>query len=111
MLVFARRFADIKSHSRGPSRLAPATHEVSLASELSFITRLVRLPGVRKVQGWVTSMSLANIKYVLFISALALLGCFTILNQIFISGLKTQALEINDKEARLYAVAIAEQLN
>lgn len=47
----------------------------------------------------------------MFVSALVLLACFTILNQIFISSLKGQALQINDKEARLYAVAIAEQLN
>lgn len=76
-----------------------------------FITRALRIPGIRKVRGWLTSLSLANIKYILFTSALALLGCFTVLNQIFISTLETQALEINDKEARLYAVAIAEQLN
>ena len=66
---------------------------------------------LRKFQGWLTSLSLANIKYILFTSALALLLCFTILNQVFISNLERQALDINDKEARLYAVAIAEQLN
>ena len=69
------------------------------------------LPPLRQLRGWLTSLSLANIKYVLFTSALALLACFTILNQIFISNLRSQALQINDKEARLYAVAIAEQLN
>src|SRR4051812_8543423 len=83
-----------------------------MASDRSFPTQVLQLlPQMRKLQGWMTSLSLANIKYILFTSALALLGCFTILNQIFISGLQTQALEINDKEARLYAVAIAEQLN
>lgn len=82
-----------------------------MAAESSFATRMLRIPPVRNLQGWLTSLSLANIKYILFISALALLACFTILNQIFISNLETQALEINDKEARLYAVAIAEQLN
>lgn len=66
---------------------------------------------MRRFNGWLTTLSLANIKYVMFVSALALLACFTILNQIFISSLKGQALQINDKEARLYAVAIAEQLN
>ena len=76
-----------------------------------FITRALRLPGVRRVRSWLTSLTLANIKYILFTSALALLGCFTILNQVFISTLESQALEINDKEARLYAVAISEQLN
>ncbi|MDB5103832.1 MAG: integral rane sensor signal transduction histidine kinase [Fibrobacteres bacterium] len=83
-----------------------------MASDRSFQTRLLQLlPPMRKLQGWVTSLSLANIKYILFTSALALLACFTILNQIFISNLESQALQINDKEARLYAVAIAEQLN
>jgi nitrogen-specific signal transduction histidine kinase len=83
-----------------------------LAAEIKFPTRFLRLlPQLGKLSGWFTSLSLANIKYILFTSALALLGCFTILNQIFISNLESQALEINEKEARLYAVAISEQLN
>jgi len=82
-----------------------------LASDQSFATRAIQILKLRKLKGWLTSLSLANIKYVMFASALALLACFTILNQIFISSLESQALEINDKEARLYAVAIAEQLN
>lgn len=83
-----------------------------MAAEINFPTRFLRLlPPLRKLRGWVTNLSLANIKYILFTSALALLACFTILNQIFISNLESQALQINDKEARLYAVAIAEQLN
>jgi two-component sensor histidine kinase len=81
-----------------------------LASDFSSIGKLLRAP-VLRFQGWLTSLTLANIKYILFTCALALLLCFTILNQIFISNLETQALDINDKEARLYAVAIAEQLN
>jgi two-component sensor histidine kinase len=82
-----------------------------MAADLSFPTRIFHLPPLRKLRGWVTTLSLANIKYILFTSALALLACFTVLNQIFISNLESQALQINDKEARLYAVAIAEQLN
>jgi two-component sensor histidine kinase len=83
-----------------------------MGAEIKFPTRFLRLvPPLRKLRGWVTSLSLANIKYILFTSALALLACFTILNQIFISNLESQALEINEKEARLYAVAISEQLN
>jgi two-component sensor histidine kinase len=83
-----------------------------MASDRSFPTRFFQLlPPLRRLKGWVTTLSLANIKYILFTSALALLACFTILNQIFISNLQSQALQINDKEARLYAVAIAEQLN
>ena len=83
-----------------------------MASDRSFPTRFFRLlPPLRRLKGWMTTLSLANIKYILFTSALALLACFTILNQIFISNLQSQALQINDKEARLYAVAIAEQLN
>ncbi len=83
-----------------------------MAAEIKFPTRFLRLlPPLRKLRGWVTSLSLANIKYILFTSALALLACFTILNQIFISNLESQALQINEKEARLYAVAISEQLN
>jgi two-component sensor histidine kinase len=83
-----------------------------MASDRSFPTRFLRLlPPLRRLKGWMTTLSLANIKYILFTSALALLACFTILNQIFISNLQSQALQINDKEARLYAVAIAEQLN
>ena len=82
-----------------------------MRSPLPYISRFIRLPPFRSLQGWLTSLSLANIKYILFTSALAMLACFTILNQVFISNLETQALEINDKEARLYAVAIAEQLN
>ncbi|HKP96356.1 MAG TPA: ATP-binding protein [Fibrobacteria bacterium] len=83
-----------------------------MPSDRSFPARIFHLlPPMRRLQGWLTSLSLANIKYILFTSALALLACFTILNQIFISNLESQALQINDKEARLYAVAIAEQLN
>ncbi len=82
-----------------------------MPSDRSFPTRVFQLPPMRKLRSWLTSLSLANIKYILFTSALALLACFTILNQVFISSLRSQALEINDKEARLYAVAIAEQLN
>jgi two-component sensor histidine kinase len=83
-----------------------------MGAEIKFPTRFLRLiPPLRKLRGWVTSLSLANIKYILFTSALALLACFTILNQIFISNLESQALQINEKEARLYAVAISEQLN
>lgn len=83
-----------------------------MAVEIKFPTRFLRLlPPLGKLRGWVTSLSLANIKYILFTSALALLACFTILNQIFISNLESQALQINEKEARLYAVAISEQLN
>lgn len=83
-----------------------------MAAEISFPTRFLRLlPPLRRLRGWVTSLSLANIKYILFTSALALLGCFTILNQIFISNLESQAVQINEKEARLYMVAISEQLN
>ena len=82
-----------------------------MATDQSFATRAIRILKLKKLRGWLTTVSLANVKYVMFASALALLACFTILNQIFISSLKSQALEINDKEARLYAVAIAEQLN
>lgn len=53
----------------------------------------------------------SKVKYGLFTAALFLLLCFTVLNQFFLSSLEKQALEINDKEARLYAVAIAEQLS
>ncbi len=82
-----------------------------MAADQSFATRAIQILRLHKLKGWLTSLSLANIKYVMFTSALALLACFTILNQIFISSLENQALEINNKEARLYAVAIAEQLN
>jgi hypothetical protein len=77
----------------------------------SFLSKTLPVRVVRKFQGWLTSLTLANIKYTLFISALALLACFTILNQVFINNLKNHALVLNDKEARLYAVAISEQLN
>ncbi len=82
-----------------------------MAANKSFAKSALKILQVRRFNGWLTTLSLANIKYVMFVSALALLACFTILNQIFISSLKGQALQINDKEARLYAVAIAEQLN
>ncbi len=82
-----------------------------MAANKSFATGALKIFQVRRFNGWLTTLSLANIKYVMFVSALVLLACFTILNQIFISSLKGQALQINDKEARLYAVAIAEQLN
>ncbi len=65
----------------------------------------------KKFKGWLATLPQANVRYVLFVSTLILLGCFIILNQFFISSLETQALEVNEKEARLYAVAIAEQLS
>ena len=82
-----------------------------MVADFHFRTRAIRILRLNKLESWITTVSLANIKYVMFVSALALLACFTILNQIFIKTLERQALEINDKEAKLYAVAIAEQLN
>ncbi len=56
------------------------------------------------------SAPLPGARAALFGTALALLAGFTILNQVFLSHLREHADAINDKEARLYAVAISEQL-
>ncbi len=63
------------------------------------------------INDWLTKQTPTRLRYWLYSSALALLGGFIILNQIFLTNLQTQAETVSHKEARLYAVAIAEQLN
>jgi hypothetical protein len=53
----------------------------------------------------------SNLKGFVFIAALVFIGGFFILNWIFIGTLKNQYREVTDKEARLYATAISENLH
>lgn len=75
------------------------------------LVRLRQSPLMRNAAERVRSAPQLRVRYVIFGGALFLLACFTLLNQLFLSELRVQAEAINHKEARLYAVAIAEQLN
>jgi len=75
------------------------------------LVRLRQQPLLRLFAEKVKDAPQVRVRYFLFGGALLLLAGFTGLNQLFLSGLRIQAENINHKEARLYAVAIAEQLN
>ncbi len=74
---------------------------------------MLRLPGLwrlRALRDRLTAIPVPGARAVLFGGSLALLAGFTALNQVFLSQLRAHAESINDKEARLFAVAISEQL-
>jgi signal transduction histidine kinase len=75
------------------------------------VARVRQLPLLRGAVEKVKRAPQVRVRYFIFGGALLLLAAFTLLNQLFLSGLRIQAEAINHKEARLYAVAIAEQLN
>lgn len=75
------------------------------------LARIRQQPVLRAAADKVRRAPQTRVRYFIFGAALLLLAAFTGLNQLFLSGLRHQAEAINHKEARLYAVAIAEQLN
>jgi len=66
---------------------------------------------VRELRKRLVEIPIPGARTALFAAALAILAGFTIINLIFLSHLRRHAVTINDREARLYAVAIAEQLS